>query len=160
METIEQPTSETTTAIETFQRVLVLVDPDVTSHRALRVAVELRRRFGSSVCVFHVARTDENDHFLNALGSTITRTDLIDEGSAALREFVREAVPDIADTVECEALPENDYVGTIRAKVRAWQPTLIVLSREPRPSLLRRTHAEKLVKSLDVPVLLLEPPPD
>lgn len=158
METIEQPTSEST-AGETFQRVLVLVDPDVTAHRALRVAVELRRRFGSSVCVFHVARTDENDHFLNALGSTITRTDLIEEGSAALREFVREAVPDIADAVECEALPENDYVGTIRAKVRAWRPTLIVLSREPRPSLLR-THTEKLVKSLDVPVLLLEPPPE
>lgn len=158
METIEQSTSELTTP-ETFRRVLALVDFDPLSHRALHVAVELRRRFGGSVCAFHVARSDENDHFLNALGSPITRSDLIEEGSAELREFVRDVEPEAADVIECDARPEEDYVRTVLAKVHEWAPTLVVVGREHKTSLLR-THTEKLVKSLDVPVLLLEPPPE
>jgi nucleotide-binding universal stress UspA family protein len=141
-----------------FRRILVPVDFHMPSHRAVCVAIELRRRFGASVCVFHAVRGDENDQFLAGLGSPASREDLLDEASAELRRFLQTVVPEDADAIECDARMEDDYVGAIRAKASEWEATLLVLSPESHPSLLR-THSEKLMKSLTVPVLLLEPPP-
>jgi nucleotide-binding universal stress UspA family protein len=154
---MEQGTSESAAAA-TFRRILVPVSLRMPSHRAIQVAGELRRRFGGLVCVFHVVSSDENDHFLSGLGSATTRSDLRAEGSDELRQFVHDAAPAEADAVECEATVDRDYVAAIRAKAREWEATLVVLSPESHPSLLR-AHSEKLMKSLDVPVLVLEPPP-
>lgn len=153
--TIEPDTLET--AAETFHRILVPVDLRVPSQRALRVAVELRHRFGAQVCVFHVVHSDENDHFLAGIGSPITRSDLLEGGRADVRQFVRDVAPGELDAIECEAQLDRDIVAAIRDKAREWDATLVVLSPEHHPS-LRRTHSEKLTKSLDVPVLMLEPP--
>jgi nucleotide-binding universal stress UspA family protein len=154
--TMERDTLET--AAETFHRILVPVDLRVPSQRALRVAIELRHRFGAQVCVFHVVRTDENDHFLAGIGSPVTRSDLLEGGRADVRQFVRDVVPGELEAIEVEAKVENDVVTAIRAQARAWDATLVILSSEHHPS-LRRTHSEKLSKSLAIPVLLLEPPP-
>jgi nucleotide-binding universal stress UspA family protein len=152
------PAPTETAAAAIFRRILVPVDLRARSQRALQVALELRRRFDARICVLHVVRSDENDHFLAGIGSPITRSELLEEGNAEVRQFVRGIAPeDAAGRIESEAVFERDYVTAVRAKADDWEPTLVVLSPDTHPSLLR-THAEKLVKSLDVPVLVLEPP--
>ena len=144
-------------AAATFRRILVPISLRVPSQRGLEVAVELRRRFGARVSVFHVVRADENDQFLAGVGSPITRTDLLEEGRADVRQFVQKVAAEEADAIECETTIADDYVTAIRDRASEWQATLIILSPESHPA-LRRTHSEKLVKSLPVPVLVLEPP--
>jgi nucleotide-binding universal stress UspA family protein len=159
MQPTARDTSESSTS-GTFRRILVPIDlrvPARRDRRALEVAVELGRSFGGHVCAFHVVGSDENDHFLAGIGSPITRSDLLDEGSTGLRQFVRDVAPAEADAIECEARVESDYVEAIRTKAKEWEPTLLVLSAHSHPSLLR-SRSEKLMKSLDVPVLLLDPP--
>jgi nucleotide-binding universal stress UspA family protein len=152
-----QPAPTESAAAATFRRILVPVDLRARSQRALHIALELRRRFDARICVLHVVRSDENDHFLAGIGSPITRSELLEEGNAEVRQFVRGIAPQDADGIESEAVFERDYVAAVRAKADDWEPTLVVLSPDAHPSLLR-THAEKLVKALDVPVLVLEPP--
>jgi nucleotide-binding universal stress UspA family protein len=157
MHTDERETPDSAAAA-TFRRILVPVSLREPSHRAIHVAVELRRRFGGRVCAFHAVHSDENDHFLAGIGSPTTRSDVLEEGNAELRQFVREVEPAEADAIECSATMEDDYVAAIRAKASEWDATLLVLSPESHPA-LRRTHSEKLMKSLAVPVLVLEPAP-
>jgi nucleotide-binding universal stress UspA family protein len=141
----------------TFRRILVPINLRTPSHRAVRIAAELHRQFDADVCVFYAVHSDANDQFLAGLGSSIGRRDMLDEGRDELRQFVRDVAPAEADAIECDANLEENTVEAIRTKVHEWGATLLVLSPEAHPSLLR-THSEKLMKSLAVPVLLLEPP--
>jgi nucleotide-binding universal stress UspA family protein len=138
-----------------FRRVLVPVDFKMVSHRAVYVALEFRRLFGARVCVFNLTRMDENDQFLAGTGSPTGASDLVEEGHSALWRFVDNIAPRQADQVEYDVQVADDYVGGIRDKMKTWEPTLLVLSHEHHASLLR-THSERIVRSLDVPVLLLQ----
>ena len=140
-----------------FRRILVPVSLRKPSHRAVRIAAELHRRLGASVCVFEAVHSGENDHYLAGLGSPISRSDLLEDGRAELRQFVEDVAPAEANAIECDANLEESSMDAIRTKAREWGATLLVLSPESHPSLLR-THSEKLMRSLAVPVLVLEPP--
>ncbi len=153
MHTAEQTTSRVDAAA-IFQRVLVPVDFSLASHRGVHVALELHRLCGARVCVFNVTHGREADQFLGGLGSPGSAKDLV-EGSAAVQRFVNNIAPEQTEAVECDAKIAEDHVAAIRAKVSEWQATLLVLSHEPHSSVLR-THSEKLIKALSVPVLVLQ----
>ena len=150
MVTAEQDTPENdATAI--FRRILVPVDFSMASHQGVFLALELRRLYGSKICVFHATHGGENDQFLAGLGSPASASDLID--TSPVRRFLNNIAPEQSDAVECDTAMEDDYVTSIHAKAKKWEATLVVLSHESHPSLLR-THSEKLMKVLDVPVLV------
>ena len=58
---------------ELFARVFVPVDDTTASHRAVGAALELKRAFGSRVCVFQLAEEGGADEFLGGLGDPRTR---------------------------------------------------------------------------------------
>ena len=138
-----------------FRRILVPVDFKMVSHRAVYVALEFRRLFAARVCVFNLTRMDENDQFLAGTGSPTSASDLVEEGNSALRRFVDNIAPGQAGEVDYDVKVADNYVGGIRDKTKAWEATLLVLSHEHHASLLR-THSERIARSLDVPVLLLQ----
>jgi nucleotide-binding universal stress UspA family protein len=138
-----------------FSRILVPVDFSHACHSAVYAALELQRVCGARVCVFNLSRADENDHFLSGLGNPATSEDIVLGASAAVQRFVNNIAPGQADAVECEAMIGDDYVAGICAKARAWGASLLVLSREPHHGVLR-THSEKIMNSIHVPVLLIQ----
>jgi nucleotide-binding universal stress UspA family protein len=148
----ENPSSE---GAAIFRRVLVPIDFKMVSHRAVGVALELRRLFGAQVCMFNLTRMDENDHFLAGTGSRTSSGDLVEQGHGALRRFVDNIAPGQADQFEYDVKVADNYVAGIRDKMKTWEATLLVLSHEHHASLLR-THSERIAHSLDVPVLLLQ----
>lgn len=140
-----------------FSRVLVPVDFSPVSHRAVFAALELQRCCRARVCVFYVTHAGANDEFLATLGSPTSRSELRgDGGRAAVRRFVSHIAPGREDDVECDTTIGDDSMSEIRAKIEAWKPSLLVLSHVSHASLLR-THVEKLIRSIELPVLLLHP---
>ena len=153
MQSIEEIEQEDD-ATAMFRRILVPVDFSAVSHRAVYAALEFQRVYGSQLCVFHAAHGGGNDQFLAGLGSPTSTGDVAD--TSAVRRFLNNIAPGRVDAVECDATMDDDYVASIQSKTRKWGATMIILSHEPHTSLLR-THSEKIMKSLEVPVLLLPP---
>src|SRR5205807_3371311 len=78
----------------TFRRILVPIDFTGASKRALATALELQRRFGSEVCLFHMTELGANDEFLAGVGGTkATGTELVNEAVGRLQRFVENIFP-------------------------------------------------------------------
>jgi nucleotide-binding universal stress UspA family protein len=158
MQNAEQATASSDPAA-IFRRVLVPVDFGMVSHRAVHVALELRRVFGARLCVLNLTHKGANDQFLSGIGSPTTTSDLMASGGAELRRFVDNIAPGQGDSIEYAVHVADDYVAGIRDEANKWGATLIVLSRESHRALLR-THSEKVIMQLQLPVLLIQTPPD
>lgn len=156
------PQASAQTAATIFSRVLVPVNFSAASQQAVHAALQLQRQCGARVCVFNVSHASENDQFLATLGSPAEREDLRggEGGSSSdtVKRFVRNIAPGSEETVECAGKIGDDYVAAILNKAQEWKASLVILSHVPHPSLLR-THTEKLMQAIDLPVLLLQPSP-
>ncbi len=138
-----------------FRRVLVPVDFSMLSHRAVFAALDFRRLFGATVCVYNVTHEGETAQFLAGLGRPTTSGDLVSNGTVALQHFVENIAPGQSGAVEYGVRIADDCVDCIRDKASAWDATMLILSCEPHNALLR-THSEKIINSISIPVLLLQ----
>lgn len=138
---------------ELFARVFVPVDLTPSSHLALRAALELKRAFGSEVCIFQLAEEGGADEFLGGLGDPVTPGDLVSNVRGRLRRFLENVAPELADTVEVRARAEVKPMDGIRDEARDWGATLVVAATTFKG--LFRSPAEKLVHGFEIPVLLI-----
>jgi hypothetical protein len=136
-----------------LDRLLVVVDYSMDSHRALGVALELQRAHGSVVRLFHAAGSGSSDDWLGGIGSPAAGGDWVTESVARLRRFVANVAPTSASRIEVGARV-GDLVPTVRAEIRAWNPTLLIVA-APVHARLSRSMAERLVHDIAIPVLII-----
>lgn len=156
-----QPTAATANstvaeAKEIFARLFVPVDFTISSHRAVGAAIELRRAFGSEICLFNLAEDTGGDEFLGGLGAPVRPADLGVDAEERLRRFVKNIAPDFADAVEVRARPDVRPLEDLRHEARRWGATMVVVAAEFQGGIFR-SPAEKLVHNFFIPVLLLPP---
>jgi len=144
----------------TFRRILVAIDFTDVSKRALATALELQRRFGSEVCLFHMTELGANDEFLAGVGGQNTKEsggDLVDRATGRLQRFVENVFPGSGSLLTYRAKVETDLARAIDSAATAFGATLVVLGTSTKTSILR-TASEKVVQLLDCPVLLVREP--
>jgi nucleotide-binding universal stress UspA family protein len=141
-------------ATTVFRRILVPIDFDEASRRALAMALELQRRFGSEVCLFRLTESSGNDEFLGGLGDVEAGGDLVERAEARLRRFVDNVFPGQSALVACRAHVGTDVPRAIDRAATQWQASLVILGCHPHHTIFR-TQIEKVTQELDVPVMLL-----
>lgn len=141
-----------------FRRLFVPVDLSPPSHRAVELALALQRSMGSTVCVFTVAEYGENDNFLRGLGDLETPGDLVRFAEERLRRFVDNIEPGASDRVATRASVEGDVVRAVTEEARLWRATLVIVARASTRPTIFRSDEERLLRLLEVPVLILDGP--
>jgi len=147
------PLDEVAEALTIFRRVIVPVDYTPESHRAVRVALELRRIHGSAICLFHAVESTGSDDWLGGIGSPAVGGDWVAEGKARLRRFLANIGVDGADDIDVRARVGLPLL-MLREEARAWSATLVVAASRMHATLVR-SPAERLVRELQLPVLVI-----
>ena len=130
-----------------FERILVPVDFSEGSRRALAIALELRRRFGSEVHLFWLTELSQNDQFLAGTGAAaVTPQDLVEAAEGRLRRFVDNLFPGRSSEVIAHARIGVDVVHAIAREARHIRTTLVLLAQEPKQAVFR-TQVRKSFKS-------------
>jgi nucleotide-binding universal stress UspA family protein len=137
--------------VEAFRKILVPVDMSPDSENALRAALELQRAYGSEIRVVTLVEEGYDAAFFDPPPA--------DERAARLRDFIDEVEPGAAGRVGMEVLEEIDVPEGIERCAMDWEATLVILTTHHARPTLFRTQAERTIKALDVPVLLLKPHP-
>ncbi|MDF2695227.1 MAG: hypothetical protein K0S65_3610 [Labilithrix sp.] len=140
-------------AKEIFSRVFVPVDLTMSSHQSVGAALELKRVFGSEVCIFQLAEEGGADEFLGGLGDPLSPGDLVDGTRRRLRRFIENVAPEFTDSIEVRAYAGVKPLEDIRDEARRWGATLVVAATVFEG--VFRSPAEKLVHKFDIPVLLI-----
>jgi nucleotide-binding universal stress UspA family protein len=147
-------------ALDPFRKILVPIQPSRDDARhAFLTARELQRRFGSEVRVVTFTEFGQNEEFNRGLGADEDIVDLEESAHARLRRFVEHVAPDAIDEVSYEAFEDNDAARAIDRAATKWGATLVVLTTHDHPGVFRARY-ERIMQALDVPVLLLRPPPE
>ena len=149
-----EPDTSRVEALQLFERVFVVVDFSAASRRAVATALELRRSFGSRVCLFHLAELDGSDEFLAGLGSPAVASDLVEEATGRLQRYIRNIAPNHADEVELRSRRSVSPIDDMHREAMSWRATLVIAATESHATLLR-SPAEKLVHDFDIPVLVI-----
>jgi nucleotide-binding universal stress UspA family protein len=164
-----QPAATSATATEAaelpFRRILVPVDFSAASRAALALAMRIADRWSSEVVLFYAAGGDENDEFLQYTGVPWGRRDEEGEAREHLGLFAEAVVPGSGSRVQVEARRNDDAVEAVLDACARHRPSMVVLGTHPhRRRRIFRTRAERLVRSLPCPVILVrgepEPPVD
>jgi nucleotide-binding universal stress UspA family protein len=155
-----EPETETISAgaEQTFARLLVPVDFNAGSRRALATALFLRDRLGSEVHLFHLAEPGENDRFLAGVGGNAAKpSDLLADAKDRLARFVENLYPGRSKDVNVHARGGIDVVDAVRKTANDVGATLVLLAGTPKHTLFR-TQLEKIARELDTPVMLINVP--
>jgi len=139
----------------TLRRILVPVDFSDSSREALRVAIQLARRFGSRLAVLHVTRHNRPDsRIAAALAGTIFETRRA--GQAALTEFIKsERLSDIRPK---RMVVDGAPFDQIAEVAKAWKADLVVIATHGYTGLkhvLLGSTAERVVRHVTCPVLVV-----
>lgn len=143
---------EETESVTVFDRIFVPVDFSIDSHRAVRVALELRRMRGSAMCLFHAVESTGSDDWLGGIGSPAVGGDWVSEATRRLRRFLANLGID-DDGIDVRArigLP----LRTVCESARDWNATLVIAAARVHASLVR-SPGERLVRQLGLPVLVI-----
>jgi nucleotide-binding universal stress UspA family protein len=133
-----------------FERILVPIDFSMASQRALGAALELRRQYGSRVCVFHVSESSTHDEFLGGLGGAKQGKG---EAEGRLHRFLENVAPGAAGELEIRTQVGAEIEAAIAEEAQAFRATLVVLP-ETRTT-FGRSRSEKAVRKLAVPALVI-----
>lgn len=142
-----------TRAKDIFARVFVPVDFTMASQHAMGAALELKRVFGSTVCLFHLTEGTGGDEFLGGLGAPSAPVDLVNASRDRLRRFVANVAPEYVDEIEVRAYADVKPLENLRYEAHRWGASLVVAA--AKFDGFFRSPAEKLVHGFDIPVLLL-----
>lgn len=137
--------------VTTFARIFVPVDFSMRCHRALATALDLRRMYGSAVCVFHGVESSGADDFLGGIGSPAVHGDWVSEGEGRVRRFLANVVPDADPGIEVRATVEFTE-RTLCREAELWGATLVVIHAEKGRF---RSFADRLLHQIGVPVLVV-----
>jgi nucleotide-binding universal stress UspA family protein len=144
---------------ETFRRILVPIVPSRDDARyALLAALELQRRFGSQVRVVTFTEFGENEQWGRGVGVDEDLADLEISAHDRLRRFVENVAPHAVDAVSYAVFQDNDIPRAIDRAASDWVATLVVMTTHAPRGVLRARY-ERIIRAVDVPVLLLRPPP-
>jgi nucleotide-binding universal stress UspA family protein len=138
-----------------FDRILVPVDFSLESQTAIEMALELRSRFGSEVCLFNLTTVGTNDDFRRGLGANCSTADLERDGKERLRMLVEKVSPGASEGVGLQVYVGDDVARWVHDVASAWPATLVVLSSHPSHTVFR-SLAEKIVRALKIPMLILQ----
>jgi nucleotide-binding universal stress UspA family protein len=141
-----------------FERILVLIDLTTqSSTRAAELAFELRRAFGSRVCLFQMPELSGGDDFLAGLGSpSVVGADLLEEAKGRLQRFVDNIAPEESGMVELRASMGVNAIETMKEEAVLWRASLVIAAADSHGGVFfLRSPAEKLVHDFDIPVLVL-----
>ena len=156
--TVPVATTETPAAVAaaTFARILVPVDFDDTSRRALATwPSSLQDGLGSEVHLFHLVQHGANDEFLAGTGgAALPPGELVEAARSHLLRYVEDQFPGRADDVEVHAHFGTEVVGGIERAVTEVGATLVILTGAPRQSIFR-TQVEKIARDLHGGVMVL-----
>jgi nucleotide-binding universal stress UspA family protein len=144
-----------------FSRLLVPVDFSPSSRAALALALDIAERWGSEVILFYAAGFDANDEFLDHTGVPWGRDDVVGDARDHLMRFADAVVTGGAERVRAEAVRDEDHTRAVTQACERHKPSMVLIgtpAREPRR--WRRTRAEKLVRVLGCPVLLIRGEPE
>jgi nucleotide-binding universal stress UspA family protein len=136
-----------------FERVFVPIDFTMESHRALAVALELRRAHGSALCVFHAAESTGSDDWLAGIGSPSVGGDWVTEAKERLRRFLTNVVPGAGEGIEVRSCLGSP-VRMLCEQAHLWRATLVVATASLHARIFR-SPAEKLLRELALPVLII-----
>lgn len=143
---------EESAAATILARVFVPVDYTMECHRAVDLALELRRKHGSAACLFHAAQSTGSDDWLAGIGSPSVGGDWVAEAKARLRRFLANVAPDAGADAEVRSrvgLP----ITTLSEEAHRWAATLVIATASLHNQL--RSPAERLVRKLQLPVLIM-----
>src|SRR5689334_4752101 len=106
-----------------FDRIFVLIDfTTLSCHRALGVAVALRRAFASRICLFHMPELSGGDEFLAGIGSpSVVGADLQEETKGRLSRFVQHVAPEVAGQVELRAALGVNVIESLKKEAIKWR---------------------------------------
>lgn len=136
-----------------FRRILVPIDFSPASRHALITACETRARFGSDLHLF-VATDAGHGSALRGLGINWGPDGAVHQAEEMLRYFsesICEGMPCIAG----HATFGKDIVEGVAETARACGATMVILGTHDRHSPWR-TRVERILNSLEIPVLVLK----
>jgi nucleotide-binding universal stress UspA family protein len=142
-------------ATSVFERVLVPVDFSIESQAGIETALELKRRFGSQVCLFNLTTLGTNDDFRRGPKVPSAHHDLEREGKERLRILVEALVPGASSEVSVQVYVGEDVARWVHDVAIAWSATLVVLSSHPSHTVFR-SLTEKIMRALKIPLLILK----
>ena len=133
-----------------FERILVPVDFTYASRLALGSAVELSKRFGSRIILFHATGASDNDGFLAGTGSSWTVNDIAASACRMLRSFADNQVPELAGSFTYDSSAHGEVIPSIVNAADRHDATMVVLGTHDDPHHLhfRRTVAERIAREL------------
>lgn len=138
-----------------FRRILVPIDFTGASKSALATALELQRRFGSEVCLFHMAELGANDEFLAGVGGQKeTGGELSEQAMGRMQRFVENVFPGSSSLLTYRSKVETDLARAIDDATTAFKATLVVLGTDVKSTLFRRA-SEKITQQVGCPILLV-----
>jgi nucleotide-binding universal stress UspA family protein len=139
-----------------FERVFVVVDFAISPHATVGAALQLHEAFGSAVCLFATPQLTGGDEFLAGLGSpSVIGADLAEEAKGRLVRFLRNVAPEYETKVELRARAGGDPLHCLKSEAHRWGATLVVATASSKGGLFVRSHAERVVHGLDIPILLV-----
>ena len=138
-----------------FRKILIPIDFSVASRRALITACETRNKFGSEIHLFVERGGGANSGFLGSLGVPWGRDDVEQSGRDQLRYFgesICEGMPCLTNA----ATYGDDVVHGIADAAKDCGATIVFLPVHEHRNSLFRSRMERIVRSLEVPVLLFK----
>jgi nucleotide-binding universal stress UspA family protein len=141
------------TAAAIFRRLFVPVDFSMSSHRAVGVALDLQRTYGSAICIFHWVASSGSDDWLGGIGSPAVAGDWVAETKERLHRFLDNIAPGAAARVEINAR-FGETIPSIRRAAEDWNASLVIAAAGVHTELLR-SPAEHLIHHFEVPTLII-----
>lgn len=122
-----------------FKKILFATDFKENDLQALQYVAELSHLFNSTITVFHAAM------------ESALQNEILFRG---FRELVRESLPD-AD-IKFEQAPSTDFMATIKDKIEADGPSVVVMVRYDQPfSILSQKYSKDMSFSANRPLLVM-----
>lgn len=138
-----------------FTKILVPIDFSPESRRALITACELRVMTGAELHVFLVRDKGVNDEFIAGLGQPWTETDV----EVSARDQLEYFCSSICKGVHCvtgNVTIGEDVVHGVADTARRIGASIVVLAAHEKKAGIFRNRAERIVKELEIPVLVLK----
>jgi nucleotide-binding universal stress UspA family protein len=123
------------------------------------VAYDLAKKFGSEIHVFNLASFGNNSEFLSGLGAPRSRDEVVLDACEHIQDYVLSVVPGAQRFVTCDVAMGDDLVEAVAAAATKCDATCVVLAiHEHARRALFRTRAEKILRAVACPVLVVKTP--
>jgi nucleotide-binding universal stress UspA family protein len=138
---------------EVFERILVPIDFSAESRRALITACETRKQFDSVIHVF-VQTNFEPSSALRGLGIEFGKEDAVASARRCLDYLGQSICNGMHCLIENASFGDDVVKGVVDAASKT-HATLVIMGLHQNHTLFR-SRAEKIMRLLDIPVLLIQ----